>query len=412
MSTPLFRAIPMDAGAVSGTAHLRPIRWGLLTAFLALSVIAAGSYAATASYARKQATTGVLAPDAGTVHVGTPKPGILTSLSVTNGQAVAAGERLFTVDFRQSLESGGTLDEAVRAALAREETLLRDQLATEETRATSEQARLDSRIAGLNAELQAMGSQRGLLEQRARVALDRMTSVTDLRRRGLISENDYRSRKDAWLAHRQELAALDQHMTATAHEVQQARLQRDSLPDESADRLGKLRAGSANIQQRVAEAQAQGAQIVRAPVAGRVTALQGTLGLHVDPAKPVLAIVPEGAVIRAELFVPSRAIGFVRAGQTVRLMYDAFPFQRFGTYRGVVESVSESVLTPDEVIGPVHLQEPSYRAAVRLERPTVTAFGREVALQPDMTVRADIMLEQRSLLEWLLEPLLSARGRM
>jgi hypothetical protein len=40
------------------------------------------------------------------------------------------------------------------------------------------------------------------------------------------------------------------------------------------------------------------------------------------------------------------------------------------------------------------------------------AFGREVPLQPDMTLRADIILEKRSLIEWLLEPLLSVRHRM
>ena len=47
-----------------------------------------------------------------------------------------------------------------------------------------------------------------------------------------------------------------------------------------------------------------------------------------------------------------------------------------------------------------------------LHRQTVDAFGREVALQPDMTLRADIILERRSLIEWLLEPLLSVRHRM
>jgi membrane fusion protein len=59
----------------------------------------------------------------------------------------------------------------------------------------------------------------------------------------------------------------------------------------------------------------------------------------------------------------------------------------------------------------VHPREPSYRVAVRLDRASVTAFGREIALQPDMTVRADIVLERRTLIEWLLEPLLSLKGR-
>jgi len=58
------------------------------------------------------------------------------------------------------------------------------------------------------------------------------------------------------------------------------------------------------------------------------------------------------------------------------------------------------------------VREPAYRIKVALERQTISAFGREVPLQPDMTLRADIILERRSIIEWLLEPLLGARQRM
>jgi membrane fusion protein len=77
-----------------------------------------------------------------------------------------------------------------------------------------------------------------------------------------------------------------------------------------------------------------------------------------------------------------------------------------------VEAVSQAILTPNEVFGRVPLKEPAYRVTVRLDRQTVDAFGRQVALQPDMTVQADIVLEGRSLLAWLFEPLLSIRGRL
>ena len=72
------------------------------------------------------------------------------------------------------------------------------------------------------------------------------------------------------------------------------------------------------------------------------------------------------------------------------------------------------MLGPSELPGPIAglAKESAYRVKVALERQTVDAFGREVPLQPDMTLRADIILERRSLIEWLLEPLLSVRHRM
>jgi membrane fusion protein len=140
--------------------------------------------------------------------------------------------------------------------------------------------------------------------------------------------------------------------------------------------------------------------------------LQVYPGQTVDASRPILTLVPDGAELKAELFVPSRAIGFVEVDQDVRLMIDAFPYQRFGTLQGHVETVSRAAISPGQAFGTVSLQEPAYRVTVRLPRQTIPAFGREFPLQPDMTVRADIILEHRSLIEWLFEPLLSLRGRM
>ena len=55
------------------------------------------------------------------------------------------------------------------------------------------------------------------------------------------------------------------------------------------------------------------------------------------------------------------------------------------------------------------LPGPAYRAIVELERPDIEAYGRRVPLQPDMLLRADIILERRTLVEWILDPLRSAR---
>ena len=52
-----------------------------------------------------------------------------------------------------------------------------------------------------------------------------------------------------------------------------------------------------------------------------------------------------------------------------------------------------------------------YRVTARLDSAAVQAFGQQIALKSGMTLSADIRLSQRSLLQWLLEPLYSLRGR-
>lgn len=135
-------------------------------------------------------------------------------------------------------------------------------------------------------------------------------------------------------------------------------------------------------------------------------------GTPVDPSKPLLTIVPDGSVLRAELYVPSRAVGFIAPGQTVRLLYDAFPYTRFGPGFGTVDQVSTAVLLPEEVTAAVKTTEPVYRVVIALRERSMIAYGRSFPLQSGMALTADILLEDRSFLDLLLDPLLAAKGRV
>jgi membrane fusion protein len=125
-----------------------------------------------------------------------------------------------------------------------------------------------------------------------------------------------------------------------------------------------------------------------------------------------MTITPAGAALVAEVYVPSRAIGFIKPGQAVRLLYDAFPYQRFGPAAGTVQAVSATVLYPQEVQAAMRIDEPVYRVVVQLAQQVMPAFGRSMNLSPGMALSADIVLEQRSFAEWLFEPILAMRGRL
>jgi membrane fusion protein len=176
-----------------------------------------------------------------------------------------------------------------------------------------------------------------------------------------------------------------------------------------AQKIQALRNELAATEQRITEINGRRAYVVRAPAAGRVSTMQATVGQNVDPQRLQLEIIPEEAVLESELFVPARAIGFVQPDQAVRILYEAFPYQHFGAYSGHVVKVSQTILAGSEARGPIALKEPAYRVTVALDRPDVDAGGRKVALQPDMLLRADIILEKRSLMSWLISPLTGIR---
>jgi membrane fusion protein len=225
----------------------------------------------------------------------------------------------------------------------------------------------------------------------------------------LVSELEQRRREEALLEQKLSLISLNQQMTTRRNQVIEARFVLEQLPTVTAEKIQQLRNELSQAEQRMAEVNGRRAYVLRAPIAGRISSLQASIGQVADPRQLQLQIVPGDSALRAELFIPARAIGFVETGQRVRILYDAFPYQHYGTYDGRIVSVSRSILTASDVVAPVTLAGPSYRAIVVLERPDIDAYGKRIPLQPDMQLRADIILERRTLVQWILNPLLSAR---
>ncbi|HQT85847.1 MULTISPECIES: HlyD family secretion protein [Acidiphilium] len=136
---------------------------------------------------------------------------------------------------------------------------------------------------------------------------------------------------------------------------------------------------------------------MRAPEAGTVSAIVVDPGQPVQAGRSVISVMPAGSVLRAQLLVPSRAIGFIHPDSRLNLHYAAFPYQEFGQYHGVVASISRSALTPAQVSGLIQEQTKRslYRVMVRLDRQLVDVYGRPEHLKAGLGLKASIMLDRR-----------------
>ena len=153
-------------------------------------------------------------------------------------------------------------------------------------------------------------------------------------------------------------------------------------------------------------------QLVISPIAGRVAVLPVALGQPVGAGATVAVVIPNGAKLEAELLVPSRGAGFIKPGEEVRLMLQAFPHERFGTVRGTVTTISRTVLGPAELAIPgMEIKEPVFRVRVELMSDEIQAYGDVIPMQPGMLVSADVVFDHRSLIQWLFDPLFAVSRR-
>ena len=92
-------------------------------------------------------------------------------------------------------------------------------------------------------------------------------------------------------------------------------------------------------------------------------------------------------------------------------MYDAFPFQQFGLQKGKVVAISHAPTLPADMPTPTDTKEPLYRVDVALPAQRIDAYGRDWPLVPGMQLKAEIILSSRSILGWILDPLLALKRR-
>jgi membrane fusion protein len=390
-------------------ALLQPLPTKIITWFMTAAVALVITLLFLAQYARKETVIGYLKPTTGTAKIFASQQGAIKEIYVKEGQDVGKGQPLLAVETSQITADGQDVNKSILATLESQRDVLKAQIAAEQGRMKSEEARLTALISSVETEISQLQAQIETQEEQIRVSNELVSSVTGLRAKGFISEPEYRQRELAALERKQKLSSLNQQLAAGQNRFTEARYSLEQLPTVTAGKIQSLRSELSTTEQRIAEISGRRAYEIRAPVAGRVSTLQATVGQSADPRRPQMEIIPDGSSLQAELFVPTRAIGFVQPGQTVRIMYEAFPYQQFGTYGGRVIEVSRTILTKSDTAGPIELKEPAYRVIAALERPDIDAYGKHMPLQAYMLLRADIILEQRSLMRWLIDPLLSIR---
>lgn len=139
------------------------------------------------------------------------------------------------------------------------------------------------------------------------------------------------------------------------------------------------------------------------PVDGTVARLAvHTVGGVVEPAKPVMIIVPSRANLEAEVRLLNKDMGFVSVGQDVAVKLEAFPFTRYGAISGRVVAISTDAIEDDK-FGLI------YPARIALEKTSFDVGGRKLQITPGMSVTADVRTGNRSIASYLLSPIDSTR---
>lgn len=361
-------------------------------------------WATLGSYARTETARGMLVTDRASAKVVAVRPGLVAELLVREGDLVSAGQQLAVIRLEQVNDSGGSAIGEGLGAIAAQRNLTNEQVRLAGRRASSDRQRVQSTIGGLRQQRVDLDTQIQLQNEAVASADDLFQKLQSVSKSGFVSRIELERRRQAWIVARQDLARLTQQRNALQAQESSAVAELARVDVDAGSEIATAQMSAESLTQRKAELETERGYVIAAPVAGRVTSLQIAVGRTVQPDIPIMEIIPQGSAVHAEVYAPTRAIGFVKPGQEVRLLYDAFPYQRFGSFSGRVSSISRTVIDPRQLAAPLKTEEPVYRIEVTPDAQQVDGFGERLPLQPGMALSATLVLERRSFMDWLLQP--------
>jgi membrane fusion protein, adhesin transport system len=161
-------------------------------------------------------------------------------------------------------------------------------------------------------------------------------------------------------------------------------------------RLSALNQGAVALADKVDKSQ------VKSPVRGRVQRLlANTVGGVVTPGKDIVEIVPLDDALVLEAKIEPRDIAFIHPGQAATVKFSAYDFSIYGGLDAVVENISPDTVTDERG------QKTYYVVRVRTK---MANFSEKMPILPGMTAEVDVLTGKKTVLSYLLKPVLKAHA--
>src|SRR6266516_947203 len=396
--------------------------------------------------------SGKIVPSGRTKVVQPFETGVVRSIRVEDGQAVKAGDVLIELDptvnaaERDHLRSDLLAEQLniarLRAALAAGDDPLADFTPPAEADPAllrTQRQLLLHQVAEHRAKIAALGRQQAQKEaehattaatiHKLETVIPAIQPRVDIRKtlmeKELGSKLTYFETLQLLVEQQEELSVQKSHLHEADAAVAASRETRAQAVAEYrrtlSDELAKSEQKANGLAQDLIKAeQKTRLQQLTAPVDGVVQQLAiHTVGGVVTPAQSLLMVVPSDSRLEIEAMVSNRDIGFVQSGQQAEIKVDTFNFTRDGLLHGEVLTVSEDAIirdrpqdrSNDRALGTQNDtsepkgQELNYSARISLDRTKMQIDGRMVNLSPGMAVRVEIKTGSRTILSYLLSPL-------
>ena len=409
-----------------------PLKTRRLLYAIALSVVVMIVWATFAEVDIVTRGQGKVIPSRQVQILGSQDGGVITEILVREGDLVQQGELLLKLDQTRSQSSLGE-NMAERSGLIVRAARLRamvdgqpfepSQVMLTETAdiVYQEQQLYDSRLEELEVqkgiarqqlkqrreELRELGVRRGQLGRELELATEELSRTTPMIESGAVSpvevlrlQREVNKAEGELNQTRAQLSRVSASISEAEGKLAGVDLEfsngvREQLAD-TVNRINALKEAGAGLSDRVRQTN------LLSPVTGTIKQLlYNTVGGIVLPGRDIVELIPADDSLLVEVRVRPQDIAFMAPGQVANVKVTAYDFVVYGGLEGKVEQIgADTVLDEDG--------NAFYEVSVRT---TTVAFGKDQPIIPGMTVEVDILTGKKTIMAYLMKPVLRAQQR-
>lgn len=245
---------------------------------------------------------------------------------------------------------------------------------------------------------------RNLIKERVALSQANFDRVKALHDKGYATVAQLNAQEDDLEQLRSEMLDREIELARASNEHQDARAAKNeallSFREEQLEQMFTLAQDRQQVAGKLSDLEARFKRLeVRAPQAGVVqTVKASSVGEVIEPGGTVVELLPTGQQLVAEIRLNPDDIGHVEIGDSVTLKPTSYDTRRYGRLTGRVASISPTSIVPDR-------EEPYFKTIVTLDQLGMGVGGNEVEIKSGMIVTAEIMTNERTVLNYLLKPI-------
>lgn len=378
-------------------------------------------------YAKKSRVGGVTIPTSGLITVAAVNPGQLVKIYVAEGSTVKKGDPLFEIS-TERLGNSGELTSLINAQIAVRKQSIDDERRNRVIQNDERKRAFLLKVSNLEAEKKQLAEEISLTQRRVDLAKLTVEKYKLLDSEGFMAAIQTQQKQEELIDAETKLSTLKRNMNQTDLNLLGYAADDKNSSREYANLLSQLSANKASLDQENVENRNRASNIIIAQEEGKLSAITSQVGTVVSAGQPLATLIPHSSLskndaeIEVNLYAPSKTTGFIVQGQRVLIRYQAYPYQKFGLYDGIVKNISLTPFSPSELppalastilsnanqnIQNLNTNEALYRIKVGLSQQFITIYGKRHPIKSGMTLEADILQDDRRIWEWIAEPLLA-----